>query len=407
MDPDAAIRTLIASAPFRAAAAALAAEHARTIDEIIALTEIPAPPFEEAERGRAWLAMAAAQGLTEVRMDEVGNVTALRRGAGGSEHGTDLLCVAAHLDTVFPAGTEVRVRQDGTRLLAPGVGDDTRSLAVLLAFARAMDAADIRTRRDVLFVADVGEEGAGDLRGMRHLFGGGDYAGRIGAFITVDSPDMEGIATRGIGSRRYRVTFTGPGGHSWAAFGLVNPMHAMAGTIARLAALEVPSAPRTTFCASRVGGGTSINAIPNSAWAEFDLRSESTEALDRLDRQFLTFVEAAVAAENAARATTDRAVATEITKIGDRPAGRTDEAHWLPQLARASIAQHGFAPRFEASSTDANIPMSLDIPAIKIGSGGAGGRAHSPEEWIDIEPGASVRGMAAGLAVVLAAAGLA
>ncbi len=402
MDPETALRTLAGSSAFRAAVATLAAEHARTVEDIVALTETPAPPFQEEARAKLWMAMATECGLAAVRQDAVGNVTAIRP---GTDAGTGaMLCVAAHLDTVFPAGTDVQVRRQGTRLLAPGVGDDTRSLAVLLAFARAMDAADIRTRRDILFVADVGEEGAGDLRGMRHLFQQGEYAGRIGAFITIDSPNMEGIATRGIGSRRYRVTYSGPGGHSWAAFGLVNPMHAMAGTIARLAAIELPSAPRTTFCASRVGGGTSINAIPNEIWAEFDLRSEDAAALDRLDQRFLAIVDEAVAAENAARATQDARMAAQVSKIGDRPAGGTDEAHWLPRLAHAAITQQGFTPRFEASSTDANIAMSLGIPAIKIGSGGIGGRAHSPEEWIDVEPEPSLRGMTAGLAVVLGAA---
>ncbi len=399
LDPDVTLRSITGAGPFRAAVAALAADHDRMVEDIVALTEIPAPPFQEAERAQAWMQKAAAQGRSEIRQDAVGNVTALRPGAGAD----GLLCVAAHLDTVFPPDTDVRVRRHGTRLLAPGVGDDTRSLAVLLALARAMDRAGIRTRRDILFVADVGEEGAGDLRGMRHLFQHGEYAGRIDAFITIDSPDMDGIATRGIGSRRYRVTFNGPGGHSWAAFGLVNPMHAAAGAITQLASLDVPASPRTTFCASRVGGGTSINAIPNSVWAEFDLRSEEAGALDGLDRRFLDVIDAAVSAENAIRA---GSVSAELTKIGDRPAGRTEELHWLPRLAFAAIAQHGFAPRFEASSTDANIPMSLGIPAIKIGSGGTGGRAHSPEEWIDVEPEASVRGMAAGLAIVLGAAGL-
>ena len=399
MDPDATLRAVTEAATFRAAVAALGADHDRTVADIIALTEIPAPPFQEAERAKAWMRKAAEQGLGELRQDAVGNVTALRRGSGDG----DLLCVAAHLDTVFPPETDVRVRRQGTRLLGPGVGDDTRALAVLLAFARAMDAVGVRTRCDILFVADVGEEGAGDLRGVRHLFQHGEYAGRIGAFITLDSPDMNGIATRGIGSRRYRVTFNGPGGHSWAAFGLVNPMHALAATVTQLASLPVPTSPRTTFCASRAGGGTSINAIPNSVWAEFDLRSEAAEALDGLDRQFLRLVESAVSEENARRA---GRVSVEVAKIGDRPAGRTEESHWLPRLAFAAIAQQGFAPRFEASSTDANIPMSLGIPAIKIGSGGTGGRAHSLEEWIDVEPEASVRGMAAGLAIVVGAAGL-
>ena len=237
-----------------------------------------------------------------------------------------LICVAAHLDTVFPASTDLTVRRDGTRLFAPGIGDDTRSLAVLLAWLRAMDAAGVRTRADLLFVADVGEEGPGDLRGMRHLFQKGAYKDRISTFITVDSPDMDHIATGGVGSKRYRVTFKGPGGHSYGAFGLVNPMFAMADAIARLGRITVPASPKTTYSASVTGGGTSINSIPNSVWTEFDLRSESPAELARLEAGFLDLLAKSVAAENAARSTRNGPVSTEILKIGDRPAGRTDEA---------------------------------------------------------------------------------
>ncbi|HTB43691.1 MAG TPA: M20/M25/M40 family metallo-hydrolase, partial [Acetobacteraceae bacterium] len=318
-----------------------------------------------------------------------------------------LICVAAHLDTVFPPGTDLTVRREGTKLFAPGVGDDTRSLAVLLAWLRAMDAAGIRTRADILFVGDVGEEGPGDLRGMRYLFQQGRYKDRISTFITVDSPDMERIATGGVGSKRYRVTFNGPGGHSYGAFGLVNPMYAMADAIARLGRVKVPARPKTTYSASVTGGGTSINSIPNSVWTDFDLRSEAPEELDRLEREFLALVTDAVAAENAARSTRSGAVTADIVKIGDRPAGHTDESSELVRLAQAALEAHGFAPKCEASSTDANIPMSLGIPAIKIGSGGSGGRGHSLEEWIDVEPEASVRGMTAGLAALLAVAGVA
>ena len=401
-DPaETAVRRIMSSDIYAHAVAALRSEHDRIVADIIRLTEIPAPPFQEAERARAFLSMALAGGLANVRLDAVGNVIGLRRGGGEG-----LLCVAAHLDTVFPAGTDVTVRRDGTRLLAPGVGDDTRSLAVLLAWVRAMDAAGVRTRADILLAADVGEEGPGDLRGMRHLFQHGEYAGRIDAFITVDSPDMGRITTGGVGSKRYRVRFRGPGGHSYGAFGLVNPMYAMADAVARLSRIEVPSAPRTTYSASVTGGGTSINSIPDHVWTDFDLRSESAEELARLEARFLAVIEAAVAAENAARSTVNGPVRVELEKIGDRPAGRTDEAAELPRLAHAAISAHGFAPTFDVSSTDANIPMSLGIPAIKIGSGGSGGRGHSLQEWIDVEPEASVRGMAAGLTTVLAAAGV-
>jgi tripeptide aminopeptidase len=401
MNPEAEIRRILESERFAAAAARLVVDHDRLISEIIRLAEIPAPPFQEAERARAFLAMVREHKLQEVRIDPEGNVTALRRGEGEGP-----LCVAAHLDTVFPPGTDVRVRREGTRLCAPGVGDDTRSLAVLLAWMRALDAAGIRTKADVLFVADVGEEGPGDLRGMRYLFEKGEYAGRITAFITVDSPDMERVVTTGVGSKRYRVSFRAPGGHSYGAFGLVNPLYAMADAIGRFSRIEVPPEPRTTFCASVTGGGTSINSIPNEVWTEFDLRSESASELARLEAEFTRIMAASAEAENLVRSVRDGPVTVELAKVGDRPAGQTDSGAVLPRLACAALRAHGFDPRFEASSTDANLPMSLGIPAIKIGSGGTGGRAHSLDEWIDVEAENSLRGMRAGLATLLAAAGM-
>jgi tripeptide aminopeptidase len=397
------IREVMASDAYRSAVATLTAEHDRTVEDIITLTQVAAPSFQEETRAQAFRAMAEAHGLKNVEIDAEGNVTGMRPGIGSGP----LICVAAHLDTVFPAGTELTVRREGTRLFAPGVGDDTRSLAVLLAWLRAMDAANVRTRADVLFVADVGEEGPGDLRGMRHLFQRGPYKDRISAFITVDSPDMEHIAVGGVGSKRYRVTFKGPGGHSYGAFGLVNPMFAMADAITRLGQTAVPASPKTTYSASVTGGGTSINSIPNSVWTDFDLRSEAPDELARLEAGFLGLIDKAIATENATRSTRAGTITAEIQKIGDRPAGRTDTDTELVQLAHASITAHGFQPSFEFSSTDANIPMSLGIPAIKIGSGGTGGRGHSLEEWIDVAPEPSLRGMAAGLATVMALAGLA
>ncbi|MBX6741617.1 MAG: M20/M25/M40 family metallo-hydrolase [Acetobacteraceae bacterium] len=397
------ISAIMADPRFRAAVAVLDREHDRTVEDIITLTEIPAPPFGEEKRASAYLEMLRAHGLEEVEQDAAGNVMGLRRGTGNGP----LVVVAAHLDTVFPAGTDVRVRREGTKLFAPGVGDDTRSLAVNLAFIRAMDQAGIRTRSDILFVGDVGEEGLGDLRGVRYLFTQGRYRDRIQAFFTVDSPEMDRIVVGGIGSKRFRVSFRGPGGHSFAAFGLVNPAYAMARASLALAEIEAPRDPRTTHCVSVLGGGTSVNAIPNEVWMEVDLRSQSAEELAKLEQRFLDGVHSAVAAENAARSTREGPVTVEIKPIGDRPAGNTPVQSEIVQLATAAIAAHGFTPQHEYSSTDANIPMSLGIPAIKIGSGGRGGRAHSLEEWIDVEKGESLRGMSAGLAAILAVAGLA
>jgi acetylornithine deacetylase/succinyl-diaminopimelate desuccinylase-like protein len=397
------IASLMASDAYRSAVATLTAEHERTVADIIALTQIPSPPFQEAERGRAYQGMLRAHGLADVETDEVGNVMGIRAGAGNGP----LIVVAAHLDTVFPAGTDVTVRREGTKLFAPGVGDDTRSLAVLLAYMRALDAAGIRTQSDILFVGDVGEEGLGDLRGIRHLFTKGKYRERIKAFITVDSPEMDKIAVGGIGSKRYRVTFKGPGGHSFGAFGIVNPMYAMAHAMQELAKTKVPDRPRTTFAVTVTGGGTSINAIPNEVWMDVDMRSQSADELARLEAHFQAVVRAAVAAENAARSTRTGSITAELKLVGDRPAGETETDSELVRLATSAIAAHGFSPSHEFSSTDANIPMSLGIPAIKMGSGGSGGRAHSLEEWIDVEPTSSVRGMAAGLTAILAVAGVA
>ncbi|MDB5374971.1 MAG: peptidase [Belnapia sp.] len=396
------VAAILADARFQAALAVLDREHDRMVEDIVTLTEIPAPPFAEAARAGAYLAMLRAHGLEEVEQDAVGNVMGRRRGTGNGA----TIVVAAHLDTVFPAGTDVTVRREGTRLFAPGVGDDTRSLAVNLAFLRAMDAAGIRTRADILFVGDVGEEGLGDLRGVRHLFMEGRHRDRIQAFFTVDSPEVDRIVTGGIGSKRYRVTFRGPGGHSFSAFGLVNPSYAMARAALTLAGLAAPAEPTTTHCVSVLGGGTSVNAIPNAVFMEVDLRSQAPTELARLEAEFLAGVAAAVAAENAARSTREGPVTVEILAIGDRPAGHTPAQADIVQCATAAVAAHGYAPRHEFSSTDANIPMSLGIPAIKIGSGGRGGRAHSLEEWIDVEKGESLRGMAASLATILAVAGL-
>jgi acetylornithine deacetylase/succinyl-diaminopimelate desuccinylase-like protein len=372
------------------------------VEDCITLTQIPAPPFAEEERAAAYLAMLRDHGLEEVEQDEIGNVMGLRRGFGNG----DILVVAAHLDTVFPAGTDVRVRREGTKLFAPGVSDDTWSLAVNLGFLRALDAASIRTRHDLLFVGDVGEEGLGDLRGIRHLFTKGRHRARIRGFLTVDSPQVEGIVSGGVGSKRYRVTFQGPGGHSYAAFGLVNPMYAMAEATRGLAAVKVPDSPPTTHCVSVVSGGTSINAIANRVTIEVDLRSASATELAKLDRAFLDIVDLAVATENAARSTANGAISADIQPVGDRPAGETPAGQPIRALAAAAVSAEGYRPSFEWSSTDANIPMSLGIPALKIGAGGHGGRAHSLDEWLDVEPTEALRGMRSSLAAILAIAGM-
>lgn len=396
------IEAILAHPGVAVALRTLEAEHDRTVDDIVALTEIPSPPFGEEKRAAAYLEMLRAHGLDEVETDTVGNVMGLRRGTG--EGG--IVAVAAHLDTVFPHGTDVRVRREGTRLSAPGIGDDTRSLAVLLAIVRALDAGDVRTNHDILFVGDVGEEGNGDLRGVRHLFGEGRHRERIRAFFTVDSPNMERLVIGAVGSKRYKVTFKGPGGHSFRAFGSVNPIYAMAAAISELSALEVSDQPRTTYCVSVVGGGTSVNAIPEACWIEIDLRSEAPSELARLDREVQAIIARSVEAENAVRSTANGSVSAEVATLGDRPAGRMPEGAGIVVAAAGSLRAFGFDVSFEAASTDANVPMSLGIPALMIGSGGSGGRNHSLDEWIDVERSASVRGMSAVLTAIVAVAGL-
>lgn len=396
------VAKIVGSPTFKSAVATLDREHDRTVADIITLTEIPAPPFKEEARGKAYRAMLEALGLTDVEIDSEGNVMALRKGTRPGP----VVVVSAHLDTVFPEGTDVKVRREGTKLYAPGIADDSRALAVLLAWARALDAAKIRTQSDILFLGTVGEEGAGDLRGVRHFFNEGKYKDRTKAFFSVDGVDPSQIIHIGVGSKRYRATFKGPGGHSYGAFGIVNPMAAMGKAVADLYTIQPPTSPKVTYSASITGGGTSVNAIPDKVFTDFDMRSADAGELAKLETQFKAIVNDAVAHENKARSTRFGPVSVELTSIGDRPAGQTAATAPLVANTAAAITALGFKPALNASSTDANAPMAKGIPAITIGSGGTGGRAHSLEEWIDVEQDASVRGMSVGLAAVLAAAGL-
>jgi di/tripeptidase len=325
--PDAAVKAVVDSPKFKAAMAALDKDHDRLVAEIIQLTEIPAPPFKEAARAKAYLAMLKAHGLTSVEQDAEGNVMGLRRGAGQGP----LLAIAAHLDTVFPEGTDVRVKRNGTRLAAPGIGDDTRSLAVLLALVRAMDAAGIQTQSDILFVGDVGEEGLGDLRGVKHLFNKGPYRGRIGMFVSMDgSGSGADITHAGVGSRRYRATFKGPGGHSYGAFGLVSPAFAMGNAMDKLGRMPVPASPKTTFNVGVIGGGTSVNSIPFESWMEIDLRSESAAELEKLNETMMGLLNQAVAEENKARSTRQGAITLDL-KLETRELSRRPPRPCVPR----------------------------------------------------------------------------
>ena len=396
---------IVASKPFKAAVAKLDADFDRTVADIVTLTEIPAPPFKEEARAKAYLEMLKAHGLSDVTMDAEGNVMGVRPGTATKGKGP-FVVMAAHLDTVFPEGTDVKVKREGTKLMAPGIGDDTRSLATLLAYMRALDAAGIKTKSDILFVGNVGEEGPGDLRGVRYLFNKGAYKGQIAAFFSMDGSDPTRIVDAGTGSKRYHVTFKGPGGHSYGAFGTVNPMAAMAKSVVDLYAVETPKSPKTTYSASVTGGGTSVNSIPNEVFMEFDMRSESAAELARLDKTLLGILDAAVAGENAARDTKFGKITLDPKVIGERPAGSTPAEADIVGLTSAAITALGFKPEHGASSTDSNLPMSLGIPAVTIGSGGRAGRAHALDEWIDVEKTESLKGMQVGLAALLAVAGV-
>src|SRR5262249_32691238 len=375
------VKRIMDSLAYKTAVGTLQTDHERWVQEVIKITEIPAPPFKEQVRAAAFRDMLKAHGLTDVEIDAEGNAMGLRKGTGGG----GLVVVSAHLDTVFPEGTNVTVRREGTRLNAPGVGDDSAGLATLLSLVRAMDAAGVKTSSDILFVGDVGEEGLGDLRGMRQLFTKGKYKDRIKYFFSLDGTSTTRITNCGVGSKRYRVTFNGPGGHSFGAFGLVNPMVAMSQAVVELYKIQTPTRPKTTYSASLVGGRTSVNAIPNSVWMEFDMRSSDPKELDRVEKRFLAIVNQAVETENFARSTREGPVSADIKLVGDRPAGRTDEKNEIVQLATAAFLAHGSKPTYECASTDSNMAMSLGIPAITIPRVGKGDRGHSLDEWMDTD----------------------
>ncbi|MEC7769141.1 MAG: M20/M25/M40 family metallo-hydrolase, partial [Acidobacteriota bacterium] len=289
----------------------------------------------------------------------------------------------------------------------PGIGDDTTGLAAVLTVIRALNAASVSTTSDILFVGNVGEEGPGDLRGVKYLFREGAYRDRIAQFISVESGDQVTITNGALGSRRYRVIFRGPGGHSYGAFGLVNPAFAMAGAVQRFAAIQVSQDPKTTLSVGIVRGGTSVNSIPFETSMDVDMRSESPEELDRLVEAFLIAMDLAVDQENTTRSVSQGSIELELQLIGDRPSGLTPVGAPIMQAAVAAARVFGIESMPRTSSTDANLPISLGIPAITIGRGGLGGRSHSLDEWVDVDPDPTVRGLRVVLTTILAVAGLA
>jgi tripeptide aminopeptidase len=397
----AAVEQIIKDRAFQTATGFLEKDHDRFVKELITLTEIPAPPFKERRRGEAILQMMRQLELSDVEIDPEGNVMGMRRGSGG----TQMLAVLAHMDTVFPEGTDVKVKRDGDRLMAPGIGDDTRGVALMLQLVRAMNVAQYRTVNDILFVANVGEEGEGDLRGVKYLMQKGKYKDRIKQFIAIDGGGQETITNGGVGSRRYRVAFKGPGGHSYGAFGLVNPAFAMGNAIVKFGKIQVPQKPKTTYSVGVVSGGTSVNSIPFEVAMDIDMRSESCTELDKVEKQFLAVVKEAVDEENKIRSTKEGPITADPKKIGDRPCGETSVSSPLIQTVTAVVSAFGLKPNYSISSTDSNLPMSLGIPAVTIGRG-PGGRTHSLDEFTVVEPKADLRAAQVALAILLAVSGV-
>lgn len=348
-------------------------------NEQIRICEIPAPPFRERERALYFQRRFNELGLTEVHIDEEGNCLGLRRG----RRETPLLVISAHLDTVFPEGTECTVSRVGQKLLAPGIADDCCGLVALTVIAAALQSGNVETEGSILFVATVGEEGEGNLRGVRHLMTTPSWGTRVDAFISFDGAEIDRVTNQALGSTRYRVTFRGEGGHSWGDFGVPNPVHAAGRAITKLASYPVPQHPRTTFNVGRIEGGSTVNAIPQEATIEVDLRSENAPELLKLDAFFRRAVREATEDENGARRAGDKPLELTVQLIGERPSGETPADSTLVQSALEASRAVGAPARLNQASTDSNFPISLGIPAITIGAGGTSGNSHTLEEWYD------------------------
>jgi tripeptide aminopeptidase len=382
-----------------AARARLAAHDDAIIRTQIAVAQIAAPTGEEHERA-GWIARRFRDaGLVGIHSDDVGNVVGRREGV------EDLppVVICAHLDTVFPRETDLSIHRDGERLVGPGINDNGRGLAVMLALAGEIDGVRLRSHRPIEFVATTGEEGLGDLRGAKHYFA--ERGRSAHAMVALDGAGDERIIHRALGSRRFRVSYAGPGGHSWAAFGSPNAVHAAAGAASRLSAFPLPASPRSTLSVGRIAGGLSVNSIPDSAWLEIDLRSTSAVALDTIERAIRQIAQDAADEENAKRSFGTRPLTVRIDSIGSRPCGETPVDNALVQSAIEATKLVGRQPDLALASTDANVPISQGIPAIAIGAGGRGGDAHTRGEWFDNLHG--TLGVARALTILMAAAQLA
>jgi tripeptide aminopeptidase len=368
-------------------------------DQQVRLTEIPAPPFQEAQRAAAVKALLSSSGLG-VQIDKAGNVIGELPGANERE----IVFLAAHLDTVFPPGTDVKVHREADRMSAPGISDNGTGLAALVAIARTLHEAGIKPRRTILFVADVGEEGEGNLRGMRALVDA--YRSKLKAAIVLDGSGTDHVTTKALASRRLEVLITGPGGHSWSDFGMPNPINALARGSVRFINTRVPASPRTTFNLGQIEGGTSVNSVPFEARLKVDIRSESEEELTKLESALRESIAAGVRDEmEAPRDRSKGKLEWKVELLGSRPGGELSSDSPLLAALRAADAYVGNQSRIERSSTDANIPLSNGIDAISIGAGGTGGGAHSLQEWY--EPAGREMGLKRAFLTLMGAAGLA
>jgi acetylornithine deacetylase/succinyl-diaminopimelate desuccinylase-like protein len=352
------------------------------LEQQVQLCEIPAPPFKETARGLEFRKRIAALGYPNARIDSIGNVIAERPGTGSGP----TVMIAGHLDTVFPEGTDVKVKKTGERLAGPGIGDDCRGLATVLAVAKGLNEGAIRTNGRIILVANVGEEGPGDLRGVRYMFGN-TYKGKIDYFISVDGTGLH-VTNRAVGSKRFSVKFTGPGGHSYGAFGMPSAIHAMGRAIGNISDLQVPSGPKTTFNVGIVKGGTSVNTISPDGVMDVDMRSESVENLEKMDVLIHAAVAKGLDAENSRWPTSPAKISVKYDTIGIRPVGRVPQTEDTPLVRTALEAARVFGdrPPLSAGSTDSNIPMSLGIQAITIGGGGKASGAHAMSEWYEDGP---------------------
>ena len=377
--PAPAVDDLLEREDVKKALAYLKDNHERTLASQVTIAEIPATTFHEGERARHMASEFRRVGLTGVEIDRQGSVLGWREGET-----TDTLVLAAHLDISFAPGVDTKVRKDGERWHGPGLSDDSRGLAALLAIAEAMNDAGLRTHETILFMADAGEEGLGDLNGVRYLFQESRRRARLREFISIDGSDPARIVNGGTGVKRYRVTLRGPGGHSYGNFGRPSPIHAAGRVIDRLTEMAVPKIPKTTFNVGRIGGGTAVNAIAEECWFEVDLRSEDAGVLDKIEAKMFEALRLGVEEENRARPDPQAPLSADTKLVSSRPAGQTPASSPLVQAAEWAATATGHKPLFLAfSSTDSNVPMNLGIPAVTLGGGGKSGDAHSLREWFE------------------------